>query len=69
MRHILPLLALVLPSVLPAQHAHEVACRAAGSENEGGSIQPVVVLGCLTELARIAFGSCMIIRGHPWSTE
>jgi uncharacterized protein YecT (DUF1311 family) len=29
-----------------------VACRAAGSEYEGGTIKPLVVLNCLTDLAR-----------------
>jgi len=108
MRHILPLLALFLPSLLLAQDAHatacrdakttveiercasrdldqakreldryvqearrvatnralldsaqalwehyrDIACRAAGSEYEGGSIKPVVMLNCLTDLAR-----------------
>ena len=30
----------------------DVACRAAASEYEGGTMQPLVVLGCLTDLTR-----------------
>jgi uncharacterized protein YecT (DUF1311 family) len=34
------------------EHYRDVACRAAGSEYEGGTVKPLVMLNCLTDLAR-----------------
>ena len=34
------------------EHYRDVACRAAGSEYEGGTMKPLVMLNCLTDLAR-----------------
>ena len=34
------------------EHYRDVACRAAGTEYEGGTIKPLVMLNCLTDLAR-----------------
>jgi uncharacterized protein YecT (DUF1311 family) len=44
--------AVVDSSQVAWQRYRDLACRAAAAEYEGGSMQPVVVLSCLTDLTR-----------------